>query len=573
MEPIRLLNEKGKVVDDAIESVNYFNAVNKIPTVCIALKEVSERFNTNKQITIEFGKSHKFIGVVSEKTKQIYNSQFNYKVVLKHPAIQLTKIRKTNIFTGKKESEILKAIVGAYKEIGEGLKLTYKTPINDEPLDQLIQHDCTDWDFLLARAEANGCIVIINGDTIALVNSKNFETKKSKVVIDKSEIKSICLKSYYQQAIKEPSIKLHNYQDKDKPINETAKKDSLPKNLNFKMKPEVQADLPYSFKGVFGEVAEAKAWASGKHMRNLLARIQGNIEILGFSNATLLAPISLTGYEDMEGDTFITGTEINFQQSSVETTMTIGLAETEFMNLHQVHSPPAGNLIPGIQGLQIGYVADVDPQDKEPEDRIKVILPSLNIGKKQTQNPIWARLAFVAAGNKRGVFFTPEVGDEVLVGFLNNDPRHPLVLGCLYTHKITKEKPFSINTKENEKSGIVTKTGMALEFNDNTDSGGIALYLAGADEKDPKKESVALTLHKAENGSVEISNGKSNFISLTEKLLVIADNKKQGNKIELNEKGLLLSNGKSSILVSKDKIEFSSGGSKMTLDSKGVDVS
>lgn len=566
MGQITLLNEAGELIEDKFESVNYVNKVNKLPYVEVVLKDESEEFDADKMFTLAFSDSHTFTGVVSEKIKQISEHNFSYKVKLIHPAIQLTKVRKTKIFSAQTESAILESIVTSYADVGDGLAYEYVTPDNDAVVDQLIQHDCTDWDFLLARAEANGCLVTIDGNTISLVNKANLKTTKSDVKIESSQIKLVCLKSYHQQAIDETRLDIHNYQDKDLPLTDTAKKSALPASLSVELTPAATESKAYNFKGVFGDVLEAKAWANGKQMRNILARIQGEIVIKGFPNAALLDPISLAGQEDMKGDTFLTGIEMNFQHDKVETTVTIGLAETEFMNLHQVHSPPAGNLLPGIQGLQIGYVGDVEPQDATPEDRIKIILPSLNIGAEKTTIPIWARLAFVSAGNKRGVFFAPEVGDEVLVGFLNNDPRHPLVLGSLYTHKVTDEKPYTINTEANEKSGIVTKSGLVLEFDDNADTGGVTLYSPGADAEDPTTDNFSFSIKRAENGSVEISNGANNFISLTKTSVVIADKKDAGNKIELNDDGIKLSSNETSILIASDKIEFISGNSTMTLD-------
>ena len=45
---------------------------------------------------------------------------------------------------------------------------------------------------------------------------------------------------------------------------------------------------------------------------------------------------------------------------------------------------------------------------------------------------IWARMIFEDAGNNRGKIFWPEKDDEVIIGFLNSDPRNPIVLGSLF---------------------------------------------------------------------------------------------------------------------------------------------
>jgi uncharacterized protein involved in type VI secretion and phage assembly len=46
--------------------------------------------------------------------------------------------------------------------------------------------------------------------------------------------------------------------------------------------------------------------------------------------------------------------------------------------------------------------------------------------------PLWARVAVPFAGNNRGAFLIPDVGDEVLVTFVASDTRHPVVVGTLW---------------------------------------------------------------------------------------------------------------------------------------------
>ena len=47
--------------------------------------------------------------------------------------------------------------------------------------------------------------------------------------------------------------------------------------------------------------------------------------------------------------------------------------------------------------------------------------------------PLWARVVAPFAGDDRGVFFMPDLDDEVLVVFLQGDTRYPLVLGGLWS--------------------------------------------------------------------------------------------------------------------------------------------
>lgn len=79
-----------------------------------------------------------------------------------------------------------------------------------------------------------------------------------------------------------------------------------------------------------------------------------------------------------------------------------------------------------IGGLMLGVVADVD--DPLGQGRIRVSFPSL--GSDALSN--WAPIASAMAGNDRGSWFIPEVGDEAVVAFDRGDPSWPIVLGFLW---------------------------------------------------------------------------------------------------------------------------------------------
>ena len=88
---------------------------------------------------------------------------------------------------------------------------------------------------------------------------------------------------------------------------------------------------------------------------------------------------------------------------------------------------------------------------------LKVLLPGID-AKKGT---IWARLASPDAGNERGFFFRPEPGDEVVVGFFNDDPRQAVILGAVYGAKNKPPRSLGKPTKENkDKSDRLQKSAM-----------------------------------------------------------------------------------------------------------------
>ena len=65
--------------------------------------------------------------------------------------------------------------------------------------------------------------------------------------------------------------------------------------------------------------------------------------------------------------------------------------------------------------------------------------------------------------SRRG-FFIPEVNTQVIVSFINDDPRQPVILGGLYT-KTTK--PFT-EIADNNLKAFVSKEKLTLEFDEKT---------------------------------------------------------------------------------------------------------
>src|ERR1700750_2275998 len=79
-----------------------------------------------------------------------------------------------------------------------------------------------------------------------------------------------------------------------------------------------------------------------------------------------------------------------------------------------------------IYGVVVAVVTN--NQDPDGFGRVKVKFPWLS----DVDESSWARIAAPMAGKARGIYFLPEVDDEVLVIFEHGDVRSPYVLGALW---------------------------------------------------------------------------------------------------------------------------------------------
>jgi uncharacterized protein involved in type VI secretion and phage assembly len=79
---------------------------------------------------------------------------------------------------------------------------------------------------------------------------------------------------------------------------------------------------------------------------------------------------------------------------------------------------------------------------------------------------VWARLATLMAGNDRGSWFIPDVGDEVLVAFEGGDPRRPFVLGMLWNGQDAPPETMD-SAQNNYIKSLVSRNGIRIEMDDS----------------------------------------------------------------------------------------------------------
>ena len=110
-----------------------------------------------------------------------------------------------------------------------------------------------------------------------------------------------------------------------------------------------------------------------------------------------------------------------------------------------------------------GVVVALVTSTKDPQglNRVKVRYPWL--GNEAEGN--WARVAVPMAGQQMGIFFLPEVGDEVLVAFEHGDVRFPYVIGALWNGQ--SKPPASIGDDgKNDVRMIKSRSGHTIRLSD-----------------------------------------------------------------------------------------------------------
>ncbi|HEY2811889.1 MAG TPA: VgrG-related protein [Acidimicrobiales bacterium] len=201
----------------------------------------------------------------------------------------------------------------------------------------------------------------------------------------------------------------------------------------------------------------------------------------GNAKIKLGVPVQITGFGPLSGKYHVSEVEHVFRPSGFRTRFVAGdrhpttLVDT-LANGAGYGNPMLGNL--EHRGLVVGQVTNIaDPDSK---GRIRVRFTGLS----DEDESGWARLVSIGGGQKRGMVFIPEVGDEVVVGFENGDVRQPVVFGGLFGAKLEIPKWDVADGKVTARR-ITSRDGHYVELSDGESDASkhILLALAAAGYK------------------------------------------------------------------------------------------
>ncbi len=364
-------------------------------------------------------------------------------------AYPATQGRKNRIFEKKKDSDIIKEVLSSYGSVDVDAT-PYQHPT-------LVQYYCSDWDFALSRADANGLLVFTDGSKIKVkkpdVGGSPVHTVTYGVDLTAFDLELSAGEQFTQYEAVSWSPKTQ------KAVKVSASSPSLnkqgdlqPKNIASGDSLLLQTDAPTDEKAL-------KQWADGMALKAGLARYQGSISFYGSVKVKPGCLIELKGLgKRFNGNLFVGSVTHTIENNEWTTEAGAGISPLCITNEADVVSPSASGFLPGLQGLHAAVVKKLDG-DPLKEQRIQVELPWMD-GKSKL---LWARLSTMYATGGMGSFFLPEPEDEVIIGFMNQDPAYPVILGSLYGEK--HKPPYEYEAKNNKKA-IVTRENMRIEFNE-----------------------------------------------------------------------------------------------------------
>ncbi|NER86346.1 type VI secretion system tip protein VgrG [Moorena sp. SIO3A2] len=521
---------KGKKMNPEynVMSIDIIKEVNKIPIAQIILLDGdaaeqefaisnTEFFKPGKEIEIKLryeGEKQKeatvFKGIIVRHCVQADRYSSLLTVDLKDAAYKLTTQRKSAVFRDMTDKDIIDKVINTGR-------LKFKSTATTQPKHkEMVQYYCTDWDFILSRADVNGLWVLVDDGEITGVEP-NLKKAKHSFEYGIDEIYEFEMEA--DICDQKASVESTAWDIKTQKLlqSQKAKEFSITQgNLKGdKLAKTIGADNYQLISLATLDDQEVKAWADAKLQKSRLSLFKGRFKVPGFADIKPGDSIEIAGIgERFNGKTLVTAIRHQVTTQGWQTDVQFGLSASWFyqQNNDIIDTPVAG-LIPAIHGLQIGIV-DKYEADPDKQFRVKVKIPSI-----ETDGIVWARLASVEAGNKRGIFFRPETGDEVILGFINDDPRQAIILGAVHSGKNALPPGLTV-TNENNKKGIVTKESLKIIFDD-------------------------------ENKLIEISTPKGNTLKLSEQDKGIKLEDENGNTITMDNQGIKIKSSKDLVMEGK----------------------
>lgn len=422
----------------------------------------SALFAPGKQVRVDLRRGDDpdvtvFEGLVVRHAVEAREDGLSLRVELRDPAIALTRRRKSAVFRNLRDDAVLRKLIG-----DAGLKVG---TIDDTKVEhgELVQHYATDWDFLVARADVSGLVVVVEDGKVS-ARAMTTAGSDARVEFGLDDVREFELEldgggqwADLSSVAWDPAQQALSAPVQAKSV------DIAGGNLDVAAAARKLGGDSYTLRSPASLAsAELQPWADARLARSRLSLIRGRLVVNGRADLHLLDRVDLGGVgERFNGKLLVSGLVQRVDPGGWQTELHLGLSPDWFARTPDIADMPAAGLLPPVSGLQLGVVGGFE-DDPAGERRVKVRLSGL----ADVEEFVWARLALPDAGKGRGFCFWPEPGDEVIVGFVAGDPRQPVVLGSLFGSVNTPPSAAEGPTEKNELRALVSRSGTEITFDD-----------------------------------------------------------------------------------------------------------
>ncbi len=422
------------------------------------------------------------------------------------------------------------------QEVHKDLKLkpNIEKDLSTSEHENMTQYRCSDWDFMVMRAEANGMVCLPESNAMRFFEPKVEATADRRLVMGKDILE---YEAWFDESIGSPSNTYASWKaNHDKVVTELDDKSNKADNPDAA---KIQSDLFFEH-GAALEPSETKAILEGEVLRQKLGKLRGMIRIKGATDIQVGATIAVEGFKSVwDGNTFVSG--IRHEVRAGLWTMEVQCGLSEKTHAERYNLEATESMMPQTNGLLYGVVSRYK-KDQYGRELVEVEIAASNESNTNTKNEEWqgksvyARLSSLLASEERGATFRPYPGDEVVLGFVANDPRFPVVLGSVYNgkrkplfdlkdEKTQEEIGFTIDKwtwKINHEDGIMemkSPDGQLISIEEKDNEGKISIQYNDSNSMELSKDGLtinvqAITMEAKEDVTINGQNiaaaGKQN---------------------------------------------------------------
>lgn len=451
------INDKSFTEKLDLQWIQCTSKINYIPTLTLRVTEGpaqttefsnanQKKFNIGEKISIKAGLEGKekviFTGLITEQRLGIADMVY-LDIVAHGEAIKMTEGPRNQLFEAKKsDTDIIKKIF-----TDEQLKGP-KVAASKIKHGQYIAYQQTPWRAIMARVLSNGFIYVPQPDGDHIIDPSKHTGKEHKVSLLGSGLQTFELRQDARSVIKENKVTAWDIK-KQAAIKPVAGKADLSK-LTKKGKQDLKLTKLLQPEAAPLSPEEIAAHANAQQIYRALDQFQGTLTFDAETCANevsqqikLLDVMDLADFgTNYSGKYVVSGIQHNRVENGWQIIITLGVPLNHTLFSDWFQTPRVPNLI--------GKVAEFK-EDPEKLERIPVWLPTITDDDKKV---VWARLISPFASQGEGLHLPPSKDDEVIVGFIGGDSRHPVILGA--THNPILKPPIAYD-KDNAKRGLFFK--------------------------------------------------------------------------------------------------------------------
>lgn len=222
--------------------------------------------------------------------------------------------------------------------------------------------------------------------------------------------------------------------------------------------------------------------------------------------------------------------------------------------------------------MQMADLATAVVKENWDKEHLGCVKVEYILGTNGAKTSDWIRVLHGYAGKGFGSYALPEIGSEVLVGFIMGDMENAVVLGCL--HNSESPIPEKTANEKNTVKEIRTKGGYELVISEEKGKEKLSVKTPGEQMLMIDDENQKIEIRDKQGKETIVIDGKANMVSIAgEKKIELASKSAKlvldgsSNKIELNASQISI-NGKQTTEVQGQSLKIE--GTSVEIKAKGT---